>query len=306
MEYFLSLQQQMDISRIGLSKCKEHWGIYDRQMPDNEVIIVYRGKLNCSVDNRSFIVHEGEACILPGGTNCSQFTENHTCRFYYAHFRDSLQPVLPQLRETILHEKLQRQGINAETPDIYILPPAAGPVNLLLAEKMSCGTHMDEISTLFAKALIERNFNSVGRLMLIAFQLTHAVVLLSRYYTSKVLAGQLNQLSQNKLIQDAIAYIEANYHLPITAQALSENFAVSQQYLSRLFKRELGLSPIKYINEFRIKKAKNLLSSTDQNVSEIAFQVGFDTLYYFSRVFKQYEGISPSVYRLWLNSKSNE
>lgn len=63
---------------------------------------------------------------------------------------------------------------------------------------------------------------------------------------------------------------------------------------------------MRYVNRLRVEQAKTLMRTTAKNISEISFEVGFENIYYFSRTFKQYEGVSPAKYRSWLNSKSNE
>jgi two-component system response regulator YesN len=72
---------------------------------------------------------------------------------------------------------------------------------------------------------------------------------------------------------------------------------VSENYLGRIFQQELGLSPMEYLNRYRIKEAKALLSQTGASITEIAAQVGFDDPAYFSRAFRKQVGFSPRAYR---------
>jgi iron complex transport system substrate-binding protein len=60
---------------------------------------------------------------------------------------------------------------------------------------------------------------------------------------------------------------------------------------------ELGISPIEYKNRLRMEKARHLLLYTYNTVSEIAASLGFDSVYVFSRIFRQYNGLSPSSFR---------
>ncbi len=64
----------------------------------------------------------------------------------------------------------------------------------------------------------------------------------------------------------------------------------------RAFKKETGLSPIEYRNRLRIERARTLLSRDICSVSEAAKLLGFESVYYFSRVFKQHTGVAPSQY----------
>ena len=68
-------------------------------------------------------------------------------------------------------------------------------------------------------------------------------------------------------------------------------------YFRRLFKEKYGISPMRYINVNRLKRAKNLLIEDEMSISEISQYCGFLDGYSFSRVFKKWVGISPSEYK---------
>ena len=72
---------------------------------------------------------------------------------------------------------------------------------------------------------------------------------------------------------------------------------VSDDYLSRVFSRELGVTPWDYLNRYRILRAKELLGKTSETIGNIALQVGFKDQAYFSRVFHKLAGRSPQAYR---------
>jgi transcriptional regulator GlxA family with amidase domain len=99
------------------------------------------------------------------------------------------------------------------------------------------------------------------------------------------------------LVKRAIAYFHQNYDRPLSRQEIAKAIGVSKNYLSHIFRRELGLSPWEYLSRYRIKQAKELLSCTNNSVTEVALQVGFKNPAYFSRVFHEQTGLSPSAYR---------
>ncbi|HZK26497.1 MAG TPA: helix-turn-helix transcriptional regulator, partial [Thermoclostridium sp.] len=72
---------------------------------------------------------------------------------------------------------------------------------------------------------------------------------------------------------------------------------VSTSYLSRMFKKELGVNFIDYLNGLRVEKAKELLIDSQYKTYEVAEEVGISDAHYFSRLFKKYEGISPTEFR---------
>jgi signal transduction histidine kinase/AraC-like DNA-binding protein/ABC-type sugar transport system substrate-binding protein len=99
------------------------------------------------------------------------------------------------------------------------------------------------------------------------------------------------------LVKRAFAYILQNYATPLSRQQIASAVGVSERYLSQIFKQEMGISPWDALNRFRIHRARELLKTTDENITEIATQVGFDDPSYFGRVFNKQTGMSPKVYR---------
>lgn len=92
-------------------------------------------------------------------------------------------------------------------------------------------------------------------------------------------------------------YIQQNYAAPISLEELAKVAIVSKSTLIQAFKLTFDTTPIKYINRIRLEKAKALLLNTDSSISEISEMVGFQSLHYFSRYFKNHEELSPVEYR---------
>ena len=101
----------------------------------------------------------------------------------------------------------------------------------------------------------------------------------------------------SKLVKASIVYLHQNYTLPITREDIAEAVGVSQNYLSKIFREEVRLTPWDYLSRLRIRKAKELLDSTTDTITSIAGQVGFDDSAYFSRVFRKHTNQSPQAYR---------
>jgi AraC-like DNA-binding protein len=107
---------------------------------------------------------------------------------------------------------------------------------------------------------------------------------------------ELSQQAQ-RLVRKAMAYIHEHYADPITRTDLAQHVALTEDYLTACFRKELGVTPITYINRFRVKQAQELLHETLRPVTEIAREVGFSDSGYFSRVFRREVGLSPTAYR---------
>ena len=99
------------------------------------------------------------------------------------------------------------------------------------------------------------------------------------------------------ILQSATKYITENYSdSNITNELLAGLCAMSTVYFRKIFVSVYGTSPIKYLHNFRIEKAKGILKSDYDTIEQVALSVGYNSIYHFSRMFKQYTGINPSEY----------
>ena len=98
-------------------------------------------------------------------------------------------------------------------------------------------------------------------------------------------------------VEEALRYIENNYDGDVNIQVIADRLNIERTYLYRLFKTITGVSPQEYLLDFRLRRACSLLESTDLSVSYIARSVGYEDALYFSRLFKQKKGRTPTRYR---------
>ena len=98
-------------------------------------------------------------------------------------------------------------------------------------------------------------------------------------------------------IKKIIEYVNNNYTSPdISIKKIADNFYFSQAYLTRIFKKNTGISPMKYIIMLRMRRAVELLNKESFSIAQIAYCVGYKNQFYFSKEFKQYFGMPPSKY----------
>lgn len=97
-------------------------------------------------------------------------------------------------------------------------------------------------------------------------------------------------------IRPALDYIAENYNKHITNDDLADLLGISTVYFRKLFTNAIGMSPITYIQNLRIDKAKEMLKSDYSKISLIAEEVGYSNIYHFSKTFKQVTGYSPTEY----------
>ena len=99
-------------------------------------------------------------------------------------------------------------------------------------------------------------------------------------------------------ISPAINYIDANYDKAITLAEIARASHLSSSRLAHIFKEQMGITIIDYLTSVRIERAKQLLLGTDQNCTEICFEVGYNNQSYFTRTFKSLVGMTPRKFRV--------
>jgi len=97
-----------------------------------------------------------------------------------------------------------------------------------------------------------------------------------------------------KRLNTVLSYIQDNYAEPIANKELANLIHVSEFHFSHIFKDAMGMSPLSYVNEVRLKKAYNLLEQKDMTISEIAIAVGYQDYNNFGRQFRKLYGYAPS------------
>jgi len=104
-------------------------------------------------------------------------------------------------------------------------------------------------------------------------------------------------LGQYHKIQQAVRFINDNYRTDIRLDAPAREADMSPAHFSRMFKKVMGMSYQDYLNSRRITKARNLLRTSSQSVTEIAVSLGFADPTGFGRIFKKLTGHTPSAFR---------
>ncbi|MDF2541383.1 MAG: hypothetical protein K0S47_1101 [Herbinix sp.] len=106
-----------------------------------------------------------------------------------------------------------------------------------------------------------------------------------------------------KTIHHAMEFMKLHCHNEIDTKILSKYYGLSPKYFGALFKEVTGKALHTYLMELRIQKAKELLLTTDLPLEQLAGRVGIHDVYYFNKLFKKSEGITPGKYRRMLISK---
>lgn len=110
-----------------------------------------------------------------------------------------------------------------------------------------------------------------------------------------LVSAKMQSLSNH--VDHAIHYMRDHFHQPITIVNIADKVGCDRRKLAYLFDKQVGLSPIQFLTELRLKQAQKLLRTTDMSIKTIAEVVGYQEAFYFCRVFKKQYKMTPSEYR---------
>lgn len=236
-----------------------------RSFEYNVLIAVTEGILHITSNDVPYSVAAGQYILLKAGElHFGHLPSADRLSYMWVHFSGELTP----------YED------NAEYP--YIFPEHG---NITRSEKISFLFHQLTELTLDENAISERMADLTLSLMLME---------LSREFLS---SSTVNEKPLPQVVVSVAEWIRANYYKPFTVSFLANRFGYQADYLSSLFKKTTGTSIVRYTNEIRIRSAKNLLLNYDISIKEAAYSCGFSEEKYFMKMFKQYEGMTPTQYR---------
>lgn len=210
-----------------------------------------------------------------------------------------------QLEKEFLHKL--RNGDPSAIDELshakYYPAPAYGKENILrsyknrliatvtLVARTAIDVGMDETESLSISYYYMHEIEQKDRIE----DLLHLEKIMVHDYLSKI--QKQEKEGHSPLMQACLEKVQANLHKPITIEKMAKELGVRSEHLSSLFKREVGLSLQQYIHRQKMKEVKKALLKQNGSILSVAEQFGYKSASHFSRIFKKYEGTSPSEYR---------
>ncbi|QEN03436.1 AraC family transcriptional regulator [Thiospirochaeta perfilievii] len=250
-----------------------HWHI------NSELMYVEKGELTLYINGEPKKCSKGDIFYLPQNYLHSVVT-NCSCKYYVLVLGKDLllsekdDPILTPIKSIISGE--------IKTKPIQIQP--GNRQHTLLLPIIESIITEDTTAKSFYKIMIKTYVIQLFSLLL--------------RYNSDIQDSNLQPISSRLLdIKRTLDYVTNNYMNKITIESISKNFGLSEQHFSRLFKQFTGKTFIEHLTHYRLEQGKNLLLNTDLPVSRIPELTGFCNPCYFSRVYKNHYGISPTETR---------
>ena len=269
------------------------------QIVDNHNILIFISDGCCEVlyNNETFKLEKGDVFFLPAKQSYTRRPINNTmCTMHYVHFEleeDIMQSDISFLHNSIteIQQRLNTQALSDETVQY--------PNTIYLENKIR-NTKYEELKELFSNI----NMFSSDRQIMCGLQSQVNLCNILVYLSKKTIAAILtdsnikNSVSFPVKLKNALAYIVNHSNKQITLDELAEHCHISKHQLIRYFKNILGTTPINYINDYKLARAKEMLfHQSPLSIKEISEELGFNNQYYFTKVFTKTTGETPSAYR---------
>lgn len=248
-----------------------------------DLLIVTKGSLYIGEGEDKYQVDSKFSLILYPNLHHYSFQScNQETHFYWFHF--TVQKEWGEISESTLHSEIHKENTVSKNPFSEF------PFGIILP-KFKNLLNWKEVENLCKQILeTEKELSYTwewNRQML--FQR-----LLQEIATHSDLSQMLPSLA---VAEQAAAYIRKHYQSKISYEILGEELRFHPNHIARCMIRNLGITPIEYVNRVRIDHAKILLISKDWSIEMISERCGFSNSAYFSRLFKKLEGVSPNEFR---------
>ncbi|MDW2798199.1 AraC family transcriptional regulator [Clostridium boliviensis] len=230
---------------------------------DYQLLYISAGKAFFTIDGTVTEISEGSMVLFPPHTPQQySYYINNKPEVYWVHFTGSeAQPLTKEAG--FLNNRLLYTGISSRYQELFLS---------IIREVQLTRPSFEELSALYLKQLF---------------------LLLRRIREE----GGVKKTELQKQMEKTVRYFHENLANNIEIETYARQLHMSTCWFIRSFREYAGMPPGRYLTEIRIKKAKELLESTDYSVGEIGGIIGYENPLYFSRIFKKTAGVSPAEYR---------
>lgn len=247
-----------------------------------ELVYVREGFTVHYYEDSTTILTEGDLFIVCPGVQHA-YTGLHYTDVYNCIFTDD---ALRDVRERFRHMPGMEWLIEGTLPDGVVMR-----VRLDTSERM-------RVLAVIERMKEEQDSRRLGWEIMMETLLVQILTLFSRSYAVHYLSNPAEKAYLSYVLR-VLTFIEEHYNEPIDLKTMAAHVDISPDYLSRQFKKIVGLSPAVFLRSYRLARAMDMIrSERSENFGEIAQAVGYKHLSHFSREFKCFTGVTPSEYKV--------
>ncbi|MCC8114730.1 MAG: AraC family transcriptional regulator [Bacteroidales bacterium] len=268
---------------IGLARHNGDWNWKNVNSPFARLYYVVEGNAQIILPSGEYDLSPGRMYYIPAYT-----THSYRCTgvftHYYLHIYEDL-----QMHDASLLEKF-------DFP-IEILPEPMDLQLIMRLHSLNPTMQLPQSNPLSydnSKTLHENILRNKHRQLSIRVESRGILFLLMSRFLSQATP---KKLATDNRVQKALDYIQTHLSKPLTIEELADMACLSKDHLTRLFKKEMGMPPLHYINQKKVERAQLLLLTEDTPIKTIAYQLGYEDPSYFNRIFRKYTGQTPAEYQ---------
>ncbi len=262
------------------------WNYRNIISPFYRLYLIDDGEGRLYTPAQSQILEKGHLYLIPGFTMCNYCCAEYLHQYYLHFTEESMDGTSLFLWNRKIFKVRASQTDLANFKRLLQINPGRGLIK-------------SENPKDYEKRPIIESFQALNNLLPVsAYMETQGIILqlLSRFLASEHFQFGKKNVIPSK-ISNAIHYIQSNLQQNLTVADLAARANQNADYFSRVFTEHMGERPLAYIQLKRIESAQFLIITTDLSFTEIAEQTGFETLSYFSRIFKNVTAQTPSEYK---------
>ena len=257
------------------------------------LILVQEGTLHICQDGRAYDISPGEFFVLfPGSTHYGYKPTRGYLSYCWTHF------TLPDSPADSIKNLSPFGKDHFRTEDGCLFDPFSAEMIFLPEHGKILPEKRSQLLFLQLLDLAKRSSYQMTRSCCHALNLL--LLEISREY---LLAEHFGQELLPTSVQDITEWIQSHFDQPLTVRGLAEKFGYHPTYLSALIKQYTGYPLVTYINRTRISVSKNLLNSHSLTIRQISSMCGFTDEKHFMKLFRQFEGMTPTQYRKAFDQK---
>ncbi|MDR3598397.1 AraC family transcriptional regulator [Clostridium sp.] len=272
--------------------------IHQKRKADEYILyIIRKGTMYLMENGEKYVLKEGDFFLLEPSYTHKGYKASY-CEYYYIHFKHAdihriEKSLEAQIMERIVKNRVGCLQSNSFSYEIYERE------NLFIPKKYKFFNYSSFTKTIcLLNEAIEQNRNQIENYkILCSCKVLEAFIEVARSFVFSEIEKLYSKVPKSyKKVQELLKYLNTEYANKITSVTIEKQFACNFDYMNRLFKQLTQKTIFAYLNTIRINHAKELISTTSLKLSEISMEVGFNDEYYFSKVFKKYTGIPPTIY----------
>lgn len=260
-----------------ISETEVPWHWHD----ELEILVIETGTARVSVNGTDYMVNQGEGFFINTGV-------------LHEAWRAGAKPCY--LQSVVFHPRLVGESVDSILWQKYLEPLLSDPcrpcVHFVNVQKW------EETATKAIQAAWQSYVSEAeGFEFEVRERLSQLIFLLAKNCPTTGKKPSEKTLREGERIKVMLQYIQEHYDGELTLGKIAESASISENECLRCFRSMIGSTPIQYVKQVRIQKATELLVSTNQKISDIGVECGFQEMSYFAKTFRELKGCTPGEFR---------